>query len=276
MPELNQLYQLVAIADTGTLSKAAEIIHISQPALTRSIQKLESEWNVTLFNRQKNKVTLNKTGELAVQYARRVLDDVDNMTRNIQAFERSLRTISIGSCAPAPIVELLTLLPEQYSNMATSAETVSSNLLLPGLERNIYQIIITDHPVEAPDILCQELCTEQLFLTIPPAHPLAVKNGGVYAEDLVGETMLLLKEIGIWKHFVETKMPHTTFIVQDQDEALAALISASALPAFATNLTIRRSDRNHNRSVIPFLDPEACITFYCCVHKSNRAYLPKH
>ena len=48
MPELNQLRQLVIIAESGTISKAAEIIHISQPALTRSIQKLESEWNVTL------------------------------------------------------------------------------------------------------------------------------------------------------------------------------------------------------------------------------------
>lgn len=79
--------------------------------------------------------------------------------------------------------------------MATSSKTVSPDLLLPGLERNIYQIIIVDHPVEAPDILCQELCTEQLFLTIPPAHPLAAGSSGVYAEDLEGETMLLLKEI---------------------------------------------------------------------------------
>ncbi len=78
MPELNQLHQLVTIDDSGTISKASEIVHISQPALTRSMQKLESEWDVTLFDRQKNKVTLNKTGELAVQYARRILNDVDN------------------------------------------------------------------------------------------------------------------------------------------------------------------------------------------------------
>lgn len=275
MPELNQLHQLVTIADSGTISKAAEIVHISQPALTRSMQKLESEWDVTLFDRQKNKVTLNKTGELAVQYARRILDDVDNMTRTVQAFERSLRTISVGSCAPAPIIELLSSLPERHSGMTTSAETVSPDHLLPGLEKSLYQIIITDHPIEAPDILCQKFCTEQLLLTVPPAHPLAERKEGIYAEDLAGETMLMFKEIGIWKRFVDAKMSQTTFIIQDQDEALAALINASALPAFATNLTIRRTDRWHNRSVVPFLDPEASITFYCCVHKSNRGYLPK-
>lgn len=56
MLETNQLSQLITIADTKTLSKAAEILHISQPALTRSIQKLESELNVTLFDRQKTKL----------------------------------------------------------------------------------------------------------------------------------------------------------------------------------------------------------------------------
>ena len=75
MLETNQLSQLITVADTKTLSKAAEILHISQPALTRSIQKLESELNVTLFDRQKNKITLNKTGELAVSHARRILAD---------------------------------------------------------------------------------------------------------------------------------------------------------------------------------------------------------
>lgn len=275
MPELNQLHQLVTIADSGTISKASELVHISQPALTRSMQKLESEWDVTLFDRQKNKVTLNKTGELAVQYARRILDDVDNMTRTVQAFERSLRTISVGSCAPAPIIELLSSLPERYSGMTTSAETVSPDHLLPGLEKNLYQVIITDHPIEAPDILCQKFCTEQLLLTVPPAHSLAERKEGIYAEDLAGETMLMFKEIGIWKRFVDAKMSQTTFIIQDQDEALAALINASALPAFATNLTIRRVGRGQNRSAVPFLDPEASITFYCCVHKSNREYLPK-
>lgn len=274
MPELNQLSELVAVADTGTLSRAAESIHISQPALTRSIQKLEAEWNVKLFDRQKNKVTLNKTGELAVQYARRILGDVDRMTEAIQSFDRSQRTISIGSCAPAPIVELMSHLSNRFSEMPITSETVDSEQLLPGLEQNRYQVIISHHPVEAPNILCKELCTEQLYLTVPPAHPLASKRDGIYASELVGETMLLYHNIGIWKSFHDNQMSQTEFIVQDRNDAFDALLRTSALPAFATNLTIAHWERQENRSVIPFLDPEAKITFYCCVRKENKAYLP--
>ena len=274
MLETNQLSQLITVADTKTLSKAAEILHISQPALTRSIQKLESELNVTLFDRQKNKITLNKTGELAVSHARRILADVEHMTQSIQAFERSLHTISIGSCAPAPIVELLYYLTEKFATMTFSSETVNPDSLVLGLKDNTYQIIITNSPVKDSEICCREFCREQLFLTIPPAHPLAAKKDGIFADELAGETMLLFKEIGIWESFIKAKMSQTDFIIQDRDDAFNALIRASALPAFATNLTLKRNDRRQNRIIIPFLDDEAKMTFYCSTLNKNKIYLP--
>lgn len=274
MLETNQLSQLITVADTKTLSKAAEILHISQPALTRSIQKLESELNVTLFDRQKNKITLNKTGELAVSHARRILADVEQMTQSIQAFERSLHTISIGSCAPAPIVELLYYLTEKFATMTFSSETVNPDSLVLGLKNNTYQIIITNSPVKDSEIYCREFCREQLFLTIPPAHPLAAKKDGIFADELAGETMLLFKEIGIWESFIKAKMSQTDFIIQDRDDAFNALIRASALPAFATNLTLKRNDRRQNRIIIPFLDDEAKMTFYCSTLNKNKIYLP--
>ncbi len=274
MLETNQLSQLITVADTKTLSKAAEILHISQPALTRSIQKLESELNVTLFDRQKNKITLNKTGELAVSHARRILADVEQMTQSIQAFERSLHTISIGSCAPAPIVELLYYLTEKFATMTFSSETVNPDSLVLGLKNNTYQIIITNSPVKDSEICCREFCREQLFLTTPPAHPLAAKKDGIFADELAGETMLLFKEIGIWESFIKAKMSQTDFIIQDRDDAFNALIRASALPAFATNLTLKRNDRRQNRIIIPFLDDEAKMTFYCSTLNKNKIYLP--
>ena len=274
MLETNQLSQLITVADTKTLSKAAEILHISQPALTRSIQKLESELNVTLFDRQKNKITLNKTGELAVSHTRRILADVEQMTQSIQAFERSLHTISIGSCAPAPIVELLYYLTEKFATMTFSSETVIPDSLVFGLKNNTYQIIITNSPVKDSEICCREFCREQLFLTIPPAHPLATKKDGIFADELAGETMLLFKEIGIWESFIKAKMSQTDFIIQDRDDAFNALIRASALPAFATNLTLKRNDRRQNRIIIPFLDDEAKMTFYCSTLNKNKIYLP--
>lgn len=69
MPELNQLQQLLCIAKHGNLSRAAQELHLFQPALSRSMQRLESELQMELFDRQKNKIAFNPTGELAIEYA---------------------------------------------------------------------------------------------------------------------------------------------------------------------------------------------------------------
>ena len=106
MIELSQLENLLAVEKYGTLSAAAEHIHLSQPALSRSMQKLEDQLRVS-FDRQKNRVSLNATGQLAVEYARRVVEQAGELTRQVRAFDRSRHTISVGSCAPAPLWKML-------------------------------------------------------------------------------------------------------------------------------------------------------------------------
>jgi DNA-binding transcriptional LysR family regulator len=67
MIEIAQLEQFVVFADCGTLSKVGKELHISQPTLTRSMQKLEDEFRVPLFEHKKNKLILNDNGILAVE-----------------------------------------------------------------------------------------------------------------------------------------------------------------------------------------------------------------
>ena len=63
MIEFHQLRQFAAVAECGTLSAAAEKLYISQPALTRSMQRLERDAGVTLFDRRKSKISLNENGK---------------------------------------------------------------------------------------------------------------------------------------------------------------------------------------------------------------------
>ena len=122
MLELEQLTQLMAVAEHGTLSAAAEALHISQPSLTRSMQKLENVLGVALFERKKNRVLLNEAGLLAVEEAGKVLSAAEGMETRMAAYARSLRTIAVGSCAPAPMWEVTPLLSRQYPEMTITAE----------------------------------------------------------------------------------------------------------------------------------------------------------
>ena len=117
MIEIYMLVQLVAIADCGTMSKAAEHLHLSQPALSRTVNKLEDMIGVKLFDRGKNKVELNENGRLAVELARKIIDDNEALTERVRAFDLSHRTISVISCAPAPLWRLVPTLSEQFPDM---------------------------------------------------------------------------------------------------------------------------------------------------------------
>lgn len=101
MTEIHLLEQLAAFADCGTLS-AAEKLHTSQPALTRSMKKLEAALGVTLFARSKNRLLLNECGTFAASMARRVLAEDREFENMVKAYDRSLHTISVGFCAPIP------------------------------------------------------------------------------------------------------------------------------------------------------------------------------
>lgn len=105
MIETYLLEQFAAFARCGTLLKASEELHITQPTLSRSMKKLEEELGVSLFHRENSKLSLNQTGRIAAEYAQKALSANQDFIDRVLSFDRQLRTISIGSSSPFPINE---------------------------------------------------------------------------------------------------------------------------------------------------------------------------
>ncbi len=266
--EFYQLEQLLAFAECGTLSGAAERLHLSQPALSRSMQRLEAELQVPLFDRQKNKIEFNENGRMAAEYARQVMEKCQDMISRIQAFDRSQRTILVGACAPAPLWEIPPLLSDLYPDRTISSEIRENGVLLQGLRDDVYQLIILPYPVEESGITCVKYGEEHLFFSLPPAHPLSGSKA-LYMKDLNGETMLLRNRLGFWRDITDQKMPDTRFLEQE-DIAFDTLVRSSALPSFTTDVCLRREGNPVNRVNIPILDEEANVTYYCLYKPSGR------
>ena len=261
MFEIYQLEQLLAFAECGTLSGVAERLHLSQPALSRSMQRLEAELQVPLFDRQKNRIAFNENGRMAADCARQVMDQCQDMISRVQAFDRNQRTILIGSCAPMPLWEIPPVLSNLYPDRTISSEMRENDVLLQGLRDDIYQLIILPYPVEEPGISCVKYGEEHLYFSLPPAHPLSGSKG-LYMRELNGETMLLRNHLGFWRDMTDQKMPDTRFLEQE-DVAFEELVKSSALPSFSTDVAFHREGNPVNRVNIPILDEEANVTYYC-------------
>lgn len=260
MFELVQLEQLIAIEKYLTISKAAENLNLSQPALSRSMQRLEEELQVPLFTRQKNKLSFNENGLLALDYAKRILRSSKEMKEALRAHERSLHTISIGSCAPAPLWILTPAISQLFSGMAIQSEMNDFEELEEGLLNEKYQIIITTKEANQPGIICRKYCEEHLYVSLPPAHPLSERKSMALA-DLNGLSILILSKLGFWFDICKKEMPDSMFLVQEELSALNELRRSSALPTFATNLT-RSEQPDEKRIFVPVSDPSVNVTFY--------------
>lgn len=270
MIDFYQLEHLLAIADAGTLSKAAENLSISQPALSRSIQRLEDELHVTLFDRKKNKITLNETGQFALDYARNIVTEANDMIIQVQKHAQRNQIIHIGACAPAPLWSMKWMMKKVFPEMKTTIALDAQELaLLEGLKQHTYTIIVLHHPIDIEEYACIKLFDEHLYLSVPPAHPLAFFKD-VKFRDLNGESVLLLSKIGIWNEICLKMIPDSHLLIQQDTAVFNELTNASALPYFRTNLTMSRNENKNPRVSLRILDPEASLSFYAVYHKKDK------
>ena len=268
MLDLNELEQLVAFADLGTLSRVSEQLHISTPSVTRAMQHLEETFGVALFQRGRNRIELNETGQEAVVYARKLLDEEAYVLREVRAFDQRKRTIVIKSCAPAPLWELQRNLNTGRPGMMVSSAICQNEEVLSSWKEGSCDIAILPFAIEGAKVFMQE----NLFVCVPKDHELAGHPALTFAQ-INGFNFLLRTELGFWDTLCREKMPSSRFLVQPEAEVFYELIRASSLPCFTTDY-MQAQNTFPERVNIPLSDEEAKVTFYMVKKQSKGAKKP--
>ena len=273
MIEIYLLEQFDAFARCGTLLAASEELHITQPTLSRSMKKLEDEFGVSLFHRENSKLSLNETGKLAAEYARRALEANQEMIDRVVMFDRSLRTVSLGSCAPFPVNELMPTLQEQLPGKTLSSELLSNDeQLLKGLRSHLYQLVILHENPEDKTLYCQRYLEEKLYITVPEDHPLAIKQSVTF-DELKGFRILMTSAIGFWMGVTLKHLSESDLLIQTSTDALAELIDASNLPFFNSDQMMRAGVEIPGRISLPITDDDAHATFWlACLASEQLKY----
>ncbi|MDI9590426.1 MAG: LysR family transcriptional regulator [Acidobacteriota bacterium] len=252
--------QLDAIARRGTISAAAEELHLSQPALSRSIRRLERELGQDLFDRTHNSAQLNKAGRLAVDHARMFLRDERAMRDAFADLSRRQRTLLVGTVAPAPVWRITALTVERFPG------TLLNPVLLPEdeVERRLMNreidLAVTLHPMILPTMGSVRLMTEDLYAFLPKDHCLASRSSLSFA-DMDGEDFLVLSQVGFWMDMLHRNMAHAQIVEQADRVVFEHLVRTTRLISFVTNIT-RQDRREIDRIAVPITDADAHVTFY--------------
>lgn len=271
MIETYLLEQFAAFARCGTLLKASEELHITQPTLSRSMKKLEEELGVSIFHRENSKLSLNETGKVAAEYAEKALQANQDLIDHVLAYDRSLRTVSIGSSSPFPINELMPALQEYLSEKTIMTELVDSDEhLVTGLKNRMYDLIILHSLPEDNALYCQRYMDEQIYLTVDENHPFAKKKSISFTK-MRGMRILVSGKIGFWMDICKKHLSEEDLLVQRGLEALGELIEASTLPFFNSDRMIEMGVQIPGRVSVPISDEDAHATYWVACRASDQS-----
>jgi DNA-binding transcriptional LysR family regulator len=177
--ELRHLRYFIAVAEALNFTRAAEKMHVAQPALSKQVRDLEDEIGVDLFRRSQRGVTLTAEGKLFLDEARRILGDVGEAVKKTQALARGeVGELNIGY-ASAPTIEIL---PRALAEFQLTAPKVALNLydwtgnaICDGLRSGHLELAITALPSEQNlhGLTFDLLKAYSLVVAMPQGHPLA-------------------------------------------------------------------------------------------------------
>jgi DNA-binding transcriptional LysR family regulator len=180
--ELRQLRYLLALAEEGSFTRAAQTANVAQPALSRQIQKLENELGLPLVDRTTHRLAITPAGQEVVAAGRRVLGELDALRHSLQQTRALLRgTVTIGvtqTPGPMDVPRLLAAFSRRHSGVELIVrEGLSVQLASQLREDRIELALISAIGTRERRQLELKRCrAERLVVLLPAGHRLAMRR----------------------------------------------------------------------------------------------------
>lgn len=177
--EFKQLRHFLAVVESGTLSAAADVLHITQPALTRSIKNLEAHLQAELLERQSRGVTPTEAGTRLYHQAKMILNEAARTASDVTATAKGLRgSLNIGVAAMFagdPMADVLIRLAKSVPDLTVNITEGFYEDLITDLKTAHVEALISNFPPGVADegLVFEPLITVQSHFVVSATHPLA-------------------------------------------------------------------------------------------------------
>lgn len=198
--DLADLRAFIAVADLGSFIAAAQALHLSQPALSRRVDKLEQALGFKLFDRTTRKVELNAMGRSFMPRARHVLNELENALLGMTELSDRLRGHVTVACVPSAVgafvAQGLSDFHRQFPRIRVKLiDDTATNVLL-SVARAEADFAISYLGTQEPDLEFEPLIEEDFVLACPSDHPLADRVAVSWTEMLKHECVMLAPGTG--------------------------------------------------------------------------------
>ncbi len=212
--ELRQIRYVLAVAEERSFSRAAVRLHLAQPSLSQQIAKLEKMLGVILFHRLPQHVELTDAGQRFVQVAQGLVDQAEGLEREMRSYASGeTGKLLVGSLPITGAYVLPRVIPDftkRFPGVELQLIEETSSRLEQLLVRGKIDISLLTMPIADPNLEAIPAIHEEIFLSVPPSHPLAGETE-VDLAALANQPFILLKEGQGFRQIALTLCEHAGF-----------------------------------------------------------------
>jgi len=177
------------VAKLLSFTKAAEALHMTQPAVTFQVRQIEEYFNTRLFDRTHNKVNLTPAGERVSEFAERIFDLYSEMENTVRDLTGEISgALTIGASTTIAEYMLPALLGEFkicYPDINLRLKVSNSEGIVSMVEHNVIDLGVVESSVSNKNLIVEVCHDDQLVVIAEPGHELAKRGGKVKASDIV-------------------------------------------------------------------------------------------
>lgn len=168
------------VARVLNFTKAAEILHMTQPAVTFQIRQLEEHFNTRLFDRTHNRISLTSAGARVFEYADRIFELYDEMEGTVRDMTGDMTGVLVlgasTTLAEYVLPSLLGHFKRQYPDVVIRLKVSNTDAIVAMVEDNEIDLGVVEAPVANKKLAVEVFRIDQLVVVAPPGHPLSAKS----------------------------------------------------------------------------------------------------
>ena len=208
---LQQLRMLKAVASEKSFTRAAEILFVSQPSLSKQIKILENRLGIILLNREHNTVSLTEGGKVFLQYSERILALCEESCRalnDVKNGDRGNLTVGASQTIGTYLMpRVLALFAQNYPQINIKVQVDSTRIIAKNVVNREIDIAVVggDVPEELKKNLeIENFVDDELILIVPKSHPFALKKQKkINKDDLYHLNFITLNSTSTIRKFID-------------------------------------------------------------------------
>ena len=274
---LNQLKIFYLAAKQGSLSAAAESLYITQPAVTKGIQRLQKHYELKLFNRFGKKMALTDAGEVLYKIAESIFEMENQAEESLRDFQQRkrgfIRILSSESFGAYYLPFILDRFSRVNPKVRVSMEILPTELIVEKTATLANDIGFISYPVPHKKLVAREVLEDSYQIIVPPGHPFTAKSF-IEPGDLSGHALVVHEkgsaprrstEDFIRRHNISVSIP----LELSNNEAIKTAVEEGLGIAVITRRVVSKEIDMGRLKAIPLADPAMTRKFYLIHHKDK-------